>query len=105
MRKPEIKVNKLRTISNQIRFLRRLERSLKMKESYPVLSDDEGDESSSVTSPLLQGRKELAGRAAHATSAPLLGARPRVARARRYDRSLQGDDTRTLATAGHDNSD
>ncbi|XP_047993767.1 uncharacterized protein LOC125232180 [Leguminivora glycinivorella] len=50
-RKP-VKVNKLRTISNQIRFLRRLERSLKMKESYPALSDDEGDESSSVTSPL-----------------------------------------------------
>lgn len=107
-RKPP-KVNKLRTISNQIRFLRRLERSLKMKESYPALSDDEGDESSSVTSPLLQGRKDLdLGRLpSHAISAPLLSAvRPKITRQRRYDRSLVSEDTRTLNTAaGQDNSD
>lgn len=73
-----------------------------MKESYPAVSDDEGDESSSVTSPLLQGRKDLP---SHAISAPLL-TRPRIARQRRYDRSLLGEETRTLnATAGNDNSD
>ncbi|XP_013136459.1 PREDICTED: uncharacterized protein LOC106101696 isoform X1 [Papilio polytes] len=104
-RKP-VKVNKLRTISNQIRFLRRLERSLKMKESYPALSDDEGDESSSVTSPLLQGRKEISPLGGHATSAPLLGAaRPKMLRQRRYDKSLLSEENRTLNTAGNDNSD
>lgn len=89
------------------RFLRRLERSLKMKESYPALSDDEGDESSSVTSPLLQGRKELNQMPTHAISAPLLGPiRPKIARQRRYDRSLLSEDTRILNTAtGHDISD
>lgn len=78
-----------------------------MKESYPALSDDEGDESSSVTSPLLQGRKELSKMPVHATSAPLLGAaRPKISRQRRYDRSLVSEDTRTLNPAvGHENSD
>lgn len=70
-----------------------------MKESYPALSDDEGDESSSVTSPLLQGRKELNHLSDHAISAPLLGARPKMMRQRRYDRSLLSEDTRTLNTA------
>lgn len=87
------------------RFLRRLERSLKMRESYPALSDDEGDESSSVTSPLLQTRKDLR-EAGHAISAPLLGAvRPKITRQRRYDRSLVADDTKILNAATHDNSD
>lgn len=78
-----------------------------MKESYPALSDDEGDESSSVTSPLLQGRKELNHMSGHAISAPLLGAaRPKMMRQRRYDRSLLSEDTRTLNTAaGNDVSD
>lgn len=105
-------VQDLSVFVNQIghsRFLRRLERSLKMKESYPALSDDEGDESSSVTSPLLQGRKDLdLGRLpSHAISAPLLSAvRPKITRQRRYDRSLVSEDTRTLNTAaGQDNSD
>lgn len=78
-----------------------------MKESFPALSDDEGDESSSVTSPLLQGRKELARVPAHAISAPLLSSvRPKITRQRRYDRSLHAEDTRILNTAvGQDNSD
>lgn len=74
-----------------------------MKENYPAPSDDEGDESSSVTSPLLHGRKDLC---THATSAPLLGAaRPKIARQKRYDRSMH-EDARTLNKAlTHDNSD
>lgn len=78
-----------------------------MKESYPALSDDEGDESSSVTSPLLQGRKDLGLLPSHAISAPLLSAvRPKITRQRRYDRSLISEDTRTLNTAAaQDNSD
>lgn len=76
-----------------------------MKESYPAISDDEGDESSSVTSPLLQGRKEL-NRTGHAISAPLLTTRPKITRQRRYDKSLCNEETRTLSAApGHDNSD
>lgn len=76
-----------------------------MKETFPALSDDEGDESSSVTSPLLQGRKDLARMPTHAISAPLLGIRPKITRQRRYDRSL-GEETRTLNSAvGHDVSD
>lgn len=79
-----------------------------MKESYPALSDDEGDESSSVTSPLLQGRKDLGRLPSHAISAPLLGSavRPKITRQRRYDRALISEDTRTLNTAAaQDNSD
>lgn len=78
-----------------------------MKESYPAISDDEGDESSSVTSPLLTGRKELSRMPCHAISAPLLGAaRPKITRQRRYDKSLLNEDTRTLSAApGHDTSD
>lgn len=77
-----------------------------MKESYPALSDDEGDESSSVTSPLLQGRKELNRMPAHAISAPLLSSiRPKITRQRRYDRALISEDTRTLNAAAGDNSD
>lgn len=78
-----------------------------MKESYPAISDDEGDESSSVTSPLLQGRKDLSLLPTHATSAPLLGSiKPKIQRQRRYDRNLVSEETRTLNTAaGEDNSD
>lgn len=78
-----------------------------MKETYPAISDDEGDESSSVTSPLLQGRKDFSRMPAHAISAPLLSAaRPKITRQRRYDKSLFADETRTFSAApGHDNSD
>lgn len=77
-----------------------------MKENLSTLSDDEGDESSSVTSPLLQGRKDMKV-PVHAISAPLLGpSRPKIARQRRYDKSLQGEDTKILnSTLGQDNSD
>ncbi|CAK1544849.1 unnamed protein product [Leptosia nina] len=76
-----------------------------MKESYPVISDDEEDESSSVTSPLLQDRKDLNRMPVHAISAPLLSAaRPKITRQRRYDKSLVRDETRTLSAAP-DNSD
>lgn len=77
-----------------------------MKESYPAVSDDEGDESSSVTSPLLQGRKDLNRMSGHAISAPLLGQRPKITRQRRYEKCLMSDETRTLSAApGQDNSD
>ena len=77
-----------------------------MKENYPAISDDEGDESSSVTSPLLQGRKDLNRiRTGHAISAPLLS-RPKIVRQRRYDKSLINDEVRTFSAApGQDNSD
>ncbi|KAJ8941043.1 hypothetical protein NQ318_015520 [Aromia moschata] len=53
------KISRLRAISHQIRFLRRLEQSLKRKERAVSPSDslDSGEESPRATSPLLQPSK------------------------------------------------
>lgn len=76
-----------------------------MRETLPI-SDDEGDESSSVTSPLLQGRKDVARLPGHANSAPMLSVtRPRISRQKKYDRSLLGEETRVFGVTGQDNSD
>ncbi|XP_044736742.1 uncharacterized protein LOC123298714 [Chrysoperla carnea] len=53
------KISRLRTISHQIRFLRRLEQSLKRRERLVSLSDSGGDDDDDdqVTSPLLHSPK------------------------------------------------
>ncbi|XP_017779050.1 PREDICTED: uncharacterized protein LOC108564494 isoform X2 [Nicrophorus vespilloides] len=59
---PEIpkhrKIGRLRAISNQIRFLRRLEVSLKRRERIASPSESGGEDSPRATSPLLQGSSE-----------------------------------------------
>ncbi|KAF2903769.1 hypothetical protein ILUMI_02404 [Ignelater luminosus] len=58
--KPHPKISRLRVISNQIRFLRRLELSLKRKDrvTSPSESIESGEDSPRATSPLLQPSKE-----------------------------------------------
>ncbi|XP_055586798.1 uncharacterized protein LOC129739391 isoform X3 [Uranotaenia lowii] len=56
--KPPSKIGRLRAIGNQIRFLRRLERSIRQKDTLIAVSDEEGGpsprESPRATSPLLR---------------------------------------------------
>ncbi|GLV32030.1 weary [Carabus blaptoides fortunei] len=67
MNKQTRKISRLRTISHQIRFLRRLEKNLKRREHLTCPSDSidsgDGEEDCRVTSPLLQ---------------PELGAKPQI---------------------------
>ncbi|XP_065085313.1 uncharacterized protein LOC135707424 isoform X2 [Ochlerotatus camptorhynchus] len=50
--RPQSKIGRLRAIGNQIRFLRRLERSIRQKDRLLAVSDEDG--SPKVTSPLLK---------------------------------------------------
>nr|XP_029711963.1 uncharacterized protein LOC109407380 isoform X3 [Aedes albopictus] len=57
--RPQSKIGRLRAIGNQIRFLRRLERSIRQKDRLIIVSDEDGGGSSPrdsprVTSPLLK---------------------------------------------------
>ncbi|XP_058822414.1 uncharacterized protein LOC131683943 isoform X3 [Topomyia yanbarensis] len=57
MNKPKSKIGRLKAIGNQIRFLRRLERSIQRKDRQMVISDEDGSssrDSPRVTSPLLK---------------------------------------------------
>ncbi|XP_055525442.1 uncharacterized protein LOC129718573 isoform X3 [Wyeomyia smithii] len=57
--RPKSKIGRLRAIGNQIRFLRRLERSIQRKDRLMAASDEDGSssrESPRVTSPLLKGQ-------------------------------------------------
>uniref|UniRef100_A0A8D8FAQ2 (northern house mosquito) hypothetical protein n=1 Tax=Culex pipiens TaxID=7175 RepID=A0A8D8FAQ2_CULPI len=56
--RPQSKIGRLRAIGNQIRFLRRLERSIRQKDRLIAVASDE-DGSPKVTSPLLKKQPEV----------------------------------------------
>ncbi|XP_039440556.1 uncharacterized protein LOC120421415 isoform X3 [Culex pipiens pallens] len=58
--RPQSKIGRLRAIGNQIRFLRRLERSIRQKDRLIAVASDE-DGSPKVTSPLLKKPEVVAG--------------------------------------------
>nr|XP_023025035.1 uncharacterized protein LOC111513108 [Leptinotarsa decemlineata] len=99
------KVSRLRTISHQIRFLRRLEQSLRKRDRNQSPSDSDED-SSKVTSPLLQPSKDIKVEIRKSNSiGKLQGGGSTRDKYRREDYASSQDQSLKVLLPGHGHSD